>query len=204
MKILKGVPLVAAIALFAAAPAMAQDQSFRIFVTANWIMPQAEEDVTLGLVNDTVKGEDETGYEAGFEWRAGKIIGLEGSYMFADQGIEFGGDNVGSMDQKTITAALNFHIIPGKRFDLWVAPVVSWVDWSDFEFNQSFGGGTVPVDSQTAFGAAVGFDIGLGKTIAITGGLRYFSMDVQAENFEKFKLDPLIARVGLAFRFGTR
>ena len=202
MRILKAVPLVAAIALFAAAPAVAQDHVFKVFVTTNWISPQAEEEVTLGLVTDTVNGADDTGYEAGFEWRLNKLVGLEGSYMVADQGIEFGGDQIGSLDQKALTAALNFHIIPNKGFDLWVAPVVSWVDWSDFEFDQSFGGGSVAVDDQTVFGAAVGFDIGIGETFAITAGLRYFSMDVQAEDFEALKLDPLIARVGVAFRFG--
>jgi len=204
MRILRIVPVVAAIALFTAAPALAQDHVFKVFVTADWISPLGEEDVSFGSIQDSVQASDEVGYEAGFEWRLNKIVGLEGSYMVADMDIEFGDDSIGSLDQTAVTAALNFHIIPNKVFDLWVAPVASWVDWSDFTLDSSLGGGTIEVDSDVVFGAAVGFDIGIGKTFAITAGLRWLSMDVEGDNFEPLPVDPLIARAGIAFRFGTR
>lgn len=58
-------------------------------------------------------------------------------------------------------------------------------------------------DSEVAFGAAFGFDIGFSKTFAITGGARWLSLDL-ATDMEDVGVDPLIARAGVAFRFGTR
>jgi hypothetical protein len=143
------------------------------------------------------------GYEAGFEWRLHKIVGLEGSYMVASQDIEFGGDPVASVDSGTLTAALNFHLLPTKYVDFWVAPVASWVDWDDVEFDSSTGLPATSTDSEVAFGAAVGLDIGLGKMFAITTGVRWLSLDLSTDT-EDLGVDPLIVRAGIALRFGTR
>ena len=171
----------ATIALAVASPAMAQEHSFRVFATANWISPLSEEDVTFGSVTDSIQGADAYGYEAGFEWRLHKIVGIEGSYLASDQDIEFGGTKVATVDQTAITAALNFHILPTKYFDLWVAPVASWVDWGDIEFEPGLGTPDQKADSEVAFGAAVGFDIGFGKTFAITGGVLWLSLDISTD-----------------------
>ena len=197
----------AAIAIFAAAPAMAQDHSFRIFVTANWVSPNGEDDITVGSVTDAVQGSDDFGYEAGFEWRATKILGIEGSYLIGSNDFEFEdtGEDLGNLDTQAVTAALNFHIIPTKIFDLWIAPVASWYQFGDFEIDDAFGGGDAELDSDWGYGAQVGFDIGLGKTFAITGGVRYIKIDVSSGDLsDSVAFDPIIARAGIAIRFGTR
>ena len=196
-----------AIAVFASAPAMAQDHSFKFFVTANWISPLAEEDVDFAGIEDAIQGSDEFGYEAGFEWRLNKILGIEGSYMLGSNNFELGSTDIGELDQQTITAALNIHIIPTTFFDLWVAPVASWYSFDDIDIDPSLGGGSVAIDSQWGYGAAVGFDIGLGKTFAITGGVRYIKLEVSGDSssgIDDIGIDPLIARAGIAFRFGSR
>jgi outer membrane protein with beta-barrel domain len=198
-------PVLAIVALFVASPALAQDHTFKVFAAADWISPLSEDDQTISGVTDSIQASDELGYEAGFEWRLHKIVGLEGSYLDAQHDIEFGGDKVAEIDQKTITAALNFHILPTKFFDFWVAPVASWVNWGDVE--PEGGGPSQSVDSDVAFGAAIGFDIGLGKTFAITAGVRWLSQDIKADTpsgTETVGVDPLIARAGIALRFGTR
>jgi len=197
----------AAVAIFASAPALAQDHSFRVFVTADWISPLAEDDITFGSVKDSIQGADDVGYEAGFEWRMNKLFGLEGSYLIGSNDFDFGSTEIGSLDQSAITAALNFHILPTKIFDLWIAPVASWYSFDDFEVKSSLGGGSVTIDNEWGYGAQVGFDIGFGKTFAITGGVRYIKLSVNGDDtsgIDDVGIDPLIARAGIAFRFGTR
>lgn len=194
-------PVLAVVALCMASPAAAQDHTFKVFATFNWISPLSEDDQTISGVTDSIQASEEVGYEGGFEWRLHKIVGLEGSYMVAEHDIEFGGEPVATVDQKTLTAALNFHILPTKYFDFWVAPVASWVNWGDIEPDD--GSSSEEADSEVAFGAAVGFDIGLGKTFAITGGVRWLSQDIETDT-ETVGVDPLIARAGIALRFGTR
>src|SRR5262245_27047740 len=84
---------VAAVAIFASTPAMAQDHSFRVFVTANWVSPNADDDITIDSVTDAVKSSDDWGFEGGFEWRTSKILGIEGSYLVGSNDFEL--ENVG-------------------------------------------------------------------------------------------------------------
>jgi outer membrane protein W len=198
---------VAAVAVFASAPALAQDHSFRVFVTADWVSPNGEDDITVGSVTDAVQGSDDFGYEAGFEWRMNKLFGLEASYLMGSNDFELkdASTDLGSLDQQAVTVALNFHILPTKIFDLWIAPVASWYNYDDFEIDSSLGGGEASLDSQWGYGGAVGFDIGFGKTFAITGGVRYIKIDVKSDDLsDSVAFDPIIARAGIAFRFGSR
>jgi len=195
----------AVVAVGAASPAMAQDHKFRAFVTYNWVAPNGSTDITFGSVEEAVKGSDDFGYEAGFEWRMNKIVGLEASYLIGSNDFKFGDTTLGTLDQQAVTAALNFHILPTKFFDLWVAPIASWYNYDNFDLNNNVGGGTANIDSQWGYGGQVGFDIGLGKLLAITGGVRYVKVDIKSSDLnDSVAFDPVIARAGLAFRFGTR
>jgi hypothetical protein len=196
----------AAIVVLAASPVMAQEDVFRVFVTANWIAPLASDDVTFGSVSDSIQAANALGYEGGFEWRMNKLVGLEGSYLVGSNDIDFGSTSIGSLDSSAITAAINFHIVPTKYFDLWIAPVASWYSFDDFELDSSVGGGSVTIDSQWGYGAAVGIDFGFGKHFAITGGVRYIKLAVSGDspNVDSVDINPLITRAGIAFRFGTR
>ena len=196
----------AMVAVFASAPALAQDHSFRVFVTANWVSPNADDDITIDSVKQAIDTSNDFGYEAGFEWRMNKIVGLEGSYMMGSNDFELSDLNtdLGTLDQKAVTAALNFHILPTKFFDLWVAPCASWYNY-DFNLDSSVGSSDPSLDSQWGYGAQVGVDIGLGKLIAITGGVRYIKVDINGSDLDNSAaFDPIIARAGIAFRFGTR
>ena len=199
------IPALALVAILAAAPAMAQDHSFRVFVTANWVNPNVDE-IDTDTIDEEIEGSDDFGFEAGFEWRATKILGIEGSYLVGSNDFELSdvGDDLGTLDTQAITAALNFHIIPTQFFDLWIAPVASWYMFGDFELDDAFGGEDVELDKEWGYGAQVGFDIGLGKTFAITGGVRYVKVDLSGDNVDSVAFDPLIARVGIALRFGSR
>jgi len=196
--------LALAVVVFVASPALAQDHSFRVFVTADWVSPLGDDEITFGSVQDSVQGSDDFGYEAGFEWRLNKVVGLEASYLIGSNDFEFGDQEIGSLDQSAVTVGVNFHIIPTKIFDLWVAPVASWYSFDDLDASD-IGGPNVPIDDEWGYGAQVGFDIGFGKTFAITGGVRYVKIDLNSDDIDDgVAFDPVVARAGVAFRFGSR
>jgi opacity protein-like surface antigen len=195
------------VVVFASVPAMA-DHKHRAFVTADWVSPLATEDVDFESVQDSVQGTDDFGFEFGYEYRFTDLVGLEGSYLIGSNSFELqdADTELGSVDQQAITAALNFHVIPNEGFDLWLAPLVSWYAFGDFDIDDAIDSEDVDLNTEWGYGAAVGMDIGLGskKTVAITGGIRYVKVELAGEDFSGVNIDPLIARVGLAFRWGTR
>ncbi|HET8945827.1 MAG TPA: outer membrane beta-barrel protein [Candidatus Polarisedimenticolia bacterium] len=189
----------AALAVFASAPAMAQDNVGRLFITVDWVSPLGDDNITINNVQDAVQGSDDFGYELGYEGRFNKVFGLEGSFLAGSNDFELdnNGTELGSLDQRAITLALNFHIIPAKYFDLWLAPVASWYSFGELD--------NIPdgdnLNDEWGYGAQVGFDIWLGKVVGIDGGVRYVKLDISNGN-QSVAFDPVIARLGLAFRFG--
>lgn len=200
------VTLALAVVVFAAAPALAQEHKHKAFITAAWVSPLGTDDIDFESVQDAVQGSDDFGFEAGYEYRANKLIGIEGSYLIGsnDFELEDADTNLGSVDQQAVTAALNFHILPTKIFDLWIAPIVSWYAFGDFEFDDAIDSEDVELNTEWGYGGQVGFDIGLGKTVAITGGVRYVKVELAGEDISGVDFDPIIARLGLAFRWGTQ
>ena len=191
--------ILAAVAVFAPAPATAQDNTSRIFATATWVSPNGSDDITFGSVKDAVQASDSYGFEAGYEGRFNKAFGLEGSLLVGSNDFEFGNTSIGNLDQRAITAALNFHILPFKYFDLWLAPIASWYSFGKLD---DVNGQNVDINDEWGYGAQVGFDIGFGKVFAIDGGVRYVKLDISNGN-QSVAFDPVIARLGVAFRFGS-
>jgi hypothetical protein len=198
----------AAVAFLATAPALAQDHKHRAFITADWVSPLASNDIDFGAVQDAVQGTDDFGFEAGYEYRFSDLVGLEGSYLIGsnDFDLQTADTKLGTVDQQAVTAALNFHVLGKKRFDFWFAPLVSWYAFGDFDVDDAIDSENVDLNTEWGYGAGVGFEAGLGskQTVAITTGIRYVKVELQGEDISGIDFDPIIARVGLAFRWGTR
>lgn len=179
-------------------PAFAADSRFKVYGAAAWVAPMDESEFSIGTIDDTLEASDAFGYDIGFEWKFTDRLGLDVDYMIATQDIEFGGDKIGEVDFKPLTAALNIHLFDSQIFDLYVAPVASWVDWGDIE--GTGGNSDATTDTEFTWGAQIGLDIGLGERVAIVTGLRYLNLSVNAEG-EDLGIDPLIARAGIGIRF---
>jgi outer membrane protein with beta-barrel domain len=189
----------AAVVILASIPALAQDNTGRLFIDGTWVSPNGSDEITFGSVKDAVQGSDSYGFEAGYEGRFNKVFGLEGSFLVGSNDFEFGDTAIGSLDQRAITAALNFHIIPTKFFDLWLAPIASWYSFGKLD---DVNGQNVDINDEWGYGAQLGFDIGFGRVFAIDGGVRYVKLDISSGN-QTAAFDPVIARLGVAFRFGS-
>jgi hypothetical protein len=119
---------------------MADDVSrFKIFGAVSYVSPLSSSDQTVGGITDSVQASNETGYEFGFEFRFGKWVGIEASYVDSSHDIEFGDVTIGQADLKPINLAINIHIIHSKFVDFYLAPVGAYVEWSNLDLS---GGGS--------------------------------------------------------------
>lgn len=190
-----------AAAVVLAAPAQAQDVNFKVFGAAGYVSPLSDENVTIGSVTDSIQAASQAGWNVGFEWRMTKLLGLEFDYLNATHDIEFGDATIGETTFQPISATLNFHLVHTKVVDFYLGPTASYVDWGNIDRND---GGSIPIDGEFAYGGSIGLDIGLGKSFAIIGGVRYLVVDLTATDagtVDSVAVNPLVSRLGVAFRW---
>jgi opacity protein-like surface antigen len=187
----------AILGLCAAQPLFAADKRFKVFGAAAWVGPLSEDDFEIDTIDDTLEASDAVGWNFGVEFQFTDRLGLEVDYLNSTQDIEFGGETIAEVDFQPLSASLNIHLFDSDAFDLYVAPVASWVNWGDIEGD----GDSVGTDSEFAWGAQIGLDIGLGDTVAIVLGLRYLNLDLSSDLGGDLGVDPLIARAGIGLRF---
>jgi len=199
--------VLASLALAAAAftPAAAQHDHVKIFGAASYISPLSEDHVTFGSVRQSVKNSDDLGWDFGVEGRFSKWIGLEVDYIHANENVKYNGTTIGKTDLSPLSATLDFHLVHSKVVDFYLGPTFSYVQWGDIRLNGPgsvfWGTNNLGTDSEHAYGASVGLDIGLGSHVAIVTGLRYLRLDLTPTGQQSAKIDPLFSRVGLAVRF---
>jgi len=185
--------------------AFAQDTHFKIYGGPAYVAPMADSPITFGTVTDTVQAQQKVGWNLGFEGRFNDLLGIEIDYVNATQDVDFGDTTIGEADFSPLTATLNFHLVHTKGFDFYVGPSYSYVNWGEIHLNASGGNVTgssdIGTDSASGWGAALGLDIGLGQHFAITGGLRYINVDLELETGPPIEVNPLVGRLGVAFRF---
>src|SRR5262245_43227611 len=139
---------------FGAASVQAQDEvkHFKFFGGPAYVAPLEEDDVTLGAVSDSLASEEHVGWNLGFEGRFGKLLGLELDYINSNQDLEFGGVTIGDTNFSPVTLSLNFHF--GTKFDFYVGPSYSYINWSDIELAD--GTGELSTESTHGFGVNLG------------------------------------------------
>jgi len=185
--------------LLAAPPARAQDDGFKIFGAAAYVAPTSQDHVTISSVKESVKTSKELGWNVGFELRLSKRTGVEVDYLNATEDVDVNGAKLGQVDFSPLSATLDFHLIHTKIVDFYVGPTYSYVNWGKLHLDN---GTTATTEKEQAWGASVGLDIGLGKTVALVGGLRYLDLDLNSQGSGgNFKVNPLLTRIGVALRF---
>ena len=167
----------------------AQEHKWKILAAMSYVSPLSDSTDSAG---DVIEAASATGWEIGGEWRMGKLLGFELDYMQVTNDVEVNGVTVAEVDVNPVTVAANFHLIPGKTIDFYVAPVASYVSF-DIE-------GT-DIDSEATFGVAAGIDIGIGKSFAIIGGARWLDLTAEDDAGDELSIDPIFLRLGAAWRF---
>jgi outer membrane protein W len=165
----------------------------------------SDSDITLGSLTESVEAQEQVGWNLGIEGRFNKWLGLEIDYVNANQDVSFGGSTIGDTTFSPLTATFDIHVVHTKVVDFYLGPSYSYVNWGDIHLNAAGGGisgsSEIGTESSSAWGASLGLDIGFGKHFAIQAGLKYLDVDLELSNGQAAGVDPLMARLGVAFRF---
>lgn len=148
------------------------------------------------------------GFGIGAEYRLSDRVGLEVSTLFAaleiDTHVSAKGSALGERLELSMMPwmlSIPIHFDTAGKADLFIAPTVGHVTYYNARtsWNPSFAAAGVEIGSDTAYGAAIGLDAGIGSgpNWAFSAGLRYLRASAGDTN-----VDPLIVTVGFAYRFG--
>ena len=186
------------IAALAIAPAQAQGNKFKAYAALDYVVPTGSTDLDIEGIVDSVEASDEVGWSLGFEWRLGKWGGLQFDYTDVSHDIVFQDESIASTSMTPLSASFNFHLVHTRVIDFYFGPTISYVMWDDITTSD---GETISADSEWGYGAQIGADFSIFKSVAIVTGLRYISLEVGADD-ESIGVDPFFATVGVAIRWG--
>lgn len=168
--------------------------AFKVFGAAAYIAPLSDTDIQS--IGNAIEASDELGWNAGFEFRGGRF-GLEIDAAWADSDIESSAGTFGSVTFQPIAANLNFHIFSNMVFDLYLGAGFAYTNFDDIDLST---GGSATTEADSSWDVQVGLDINIGDHFAVILGVRYYDLTLESSGTE-FAVDPLVTRVGLAFRF---
>lgn len=151
-----------------------------------------------------------TGFGVAAEYRASPLIGVELSLSrididadwnqvrFTPRPLPIASDS-GTFSLQPLAAALLFHPARG-RVDFYLGPQLAWVDYK-IDLN-----GPPDRDSELAYGAKAGLEIGIGES-PWSVGASYRYMDVQHEGAERDQYTGIrlhLISAALSYRIGDR
>lgn len=141
----------------------------------------------------------ELGGELGVEWRWSHRFGIEASFGRSTHTIEHGGSSLGEVDYEPIYLGLDFHLTPGRSYDVWVAPTLVLTRFR----NAGLVSGVEVEDGDEIVGATVGVDWPLGdsETWTLDAALRYADVQLGFRGGGEIAVDPIVVRFGLGARF---
>lgn len=200
MKLSVAFLLILGVVAFAAMPAEAQsDSKWKIFGGAVYVSPLSDSDVTFEDVTEAVEASSEVGYELGLEWKPLNRWGFELAYNDVTHDVEVNGQKAGEVGFAPLMLTANFYVINADNITWYIGPTAAWIDWGSIDAED---GESVDTDSETTYGVSTGLDITLGERWVIYGGLRWLDSTIQAaDGSGEVSVDPLIARLGVGFRF---
>ncbi len=154
------------------------------------------------------------GFALDLEYRASRRLGIDFGVISASPGFTVAVDaeplSVSASSDIRITpiyAALNIHLTPEGRFDLYIGPLLAYVTYDRFELvagtelREGFS-----AEEDIGFGAVLGLDIGLGSgRWSLTTAVRYLNTTLEASPSDggvgKTDIDPMIFSLGFGYRF---
>lgn len=193
----RGAMVVVGLALLAAPAAASEDYVWKPYVAATYAIPMGKTEAKIGNEVREVKLADAPGLEAGVEWKYARYYGIELAYGRTKHDIEFGGGRLGDATSERFSIGFNCHIKHGERLDFWLGPIASWGHFRESDLRRGVEEGD---NSDYGFGLTVGADWLMGKTWALTGGVRYYDLQMGLGPRGEIAIDPLVFRFGVAWK----
>jgi hypothetical protein len=169
-----------------------------------------ERDILLPTGPARESFELEHGYGVGFalERRLGPVFGFEGALLLGRGDSKFHLDNGTATAEDShnttfyaLTAGPNFHLLGCEGVDLYLGPFLGYGGFADpnyWAFDHHF---AANFDGRFLWGGQVGLDVPHGTgPWGFHAGLRYIKLE-QDTDAGSMNVDPLIAEVGLSYRF---
>ena len=104
-------------------------------------------------------------------------------------------------------AALNVHLTPDSRADLYVGPMVAYVVYSSFELvtDPWFMREWFVTENDFGYGINLGLDVRVGGGWLLCAALKYLDTTLEAsppdEGVGRSDIDPMIFSIGVGYRF---
>lgn len=181
-----------------------------VFRSIDPFPPVGESTFTLG---------DGEGIGLSLEYRITRRFGVEALGLTADLEGEYRSTFIDppipeqvvtqNVEAEIYGLGLNLHLMPGRRIDVYLGPILAFVEYGEFRALVVTGEattGTAFIESSddTALGATLGADLFLGSSgrWALSGAVRQLWSRFREDSFFEIETDPLIATAGVAYRFG--
>jgi outer membrane protein W len=149
-----------------------------------------------------------------FEYRASRRLGIDFGVISSSPGftVDVAAEPLsvsasGDIRITPIYAALNVHLTPDSRFDLYVGPLLAYVTYDHFVLTAGPGlREEFSAEEGFGFGAVLGLDIGLGSgKWSLVTAVRYLDATLEASPSDggvgKTDINPTIFSIGFGFRF---
>ncbi|MEM7586347.1 MAG: outer membrane beta-barrel protein [Acidobacteriota bacterium] len=199
--------------------ASAEGEGWQLRIGGVWVDPDVSF-IDIDTDGDRVEAGTDGGFGFGaaLEKRFSSRLGLEVGVLFAEPDVTLFADlgpglQFFASDSVSFTAAtlgLNVHLTPDRAVDLYLGPLVSYVQYGDIGFLAQAGGTTLAQEFSTrddfTLGAQVGADFRLGErpwTLNLAAKWIDTSLEVTSEDGEVTDLgfEPIILGFGVGYRF---
>jgi len=208
--------MVCLIVLAFAGPAMAGETGSVIRFGPQYVSPtgtyeEIDTDIDAKL---EIEADTATGFFFAYEYQFTDRIGIEPSLSFQSHdvnakltdltsGATTPKVKIADVDVMPLLVALNFHVLdPESMVDLYVAPIIGYVRFSDLNLIDE---ASESIDPAFAWGADVGVDVRFGQSKwYFTGALQYLKFAAEGGDdgeTASVDIDPFVARVGVAIKF---
>lgn len=196
--------------------ASAGEPGWAIRVSGAWLDPDFAYRQVEGDEEIRIDVDSEIGFALDLEYRFSNRLGVDVGVTWVEFGTPL---TVTVPDVITVrldddlrftplTAALNVYLTPSSAVDLYVAPMVAWVQYGDLEYElEGVGRLAVEIDDDLAWGGLVGVDVPIGEQgWMVTGAVSYLVTDLDGTDRteggrQSFDFDTLVIRLGLGYRF---
>ncbi len=163
-------------------------------------------DPTFGLSATEVDGTG-FGYGVDFEYRFGKLFGLDIAASYTELDINFTQSLTSAVATDTLKVfpiwiTANFHVVNTEMVDFYVGPQIAYVAWNDPLSFDVPGQGTFVLPTENEF-PAVGFALGLDLWFSEKNGLNFAFrfIDADADPTHNLPVDPTFFTIGYAMKF---
>jgi len=110
-------------------------------------------------------------------------------------------EKVADIDFTPLFVGANFHLTPGRSFDVYLGPFVAWVTYGDLELGDE----SISIDDDFGLGAVVGIDLPVGRgRWNFSGALRYLQTEADpgsGPDDRPLDVNPWIVQAGVGYRF---